>query len=146
MSPLVLHWCITGFLLLWSCAYAGLVTFSFLLASPEHWARLVSEGRISQAYADYIAAIPAWVIAITCAAAATRLLGAIALACCSALAYPVYAVSLVLVCIIMFRGFFIADVASVISTDQVVLEIAFLALTALAVLYSLYARNAGLLR
>ena len=52
----------------------------------------------------------------------------------------------VLVCIIMFRGFFIADVASVISTDQVVLEIAFLALTALAVLYSLYARNAGLLR
>ena len=146
MSPLVTHWIITVFLLLWGCAYAGLVTFSFFLASPEHWNRLVAEGRISAEYAQYIAKIPPWVIVMTCAAAATRLLGAVALVCFNSLAYPLYGLSLLLVATIMFRGFVLADVASVISKDQVVLEIVFLLLSMLAVLYSSHAVKTGLLK
>ncbi len=146
MSNLIFHWLITVFLLLWGCAYAGLVTFSFFLASPEHWSRLVSEGRISAEYASYIAEIPTWVIAASCAAALTRLLGAVALVGFSALAVPLYSLSLALVMIIMFRGFILADVASVISKDQIVLEMVFLLLSVLAVLYSFYARQIGLLK
>ena len=146
MSNMAFHWLITVFLLLWGCAYAGLVTFSFFLASPEHWSRLVSEGRISAEYASYIAEIPTWVIVITCAAALTRLLGAVALVCFNVLAGPLCGLSLLLVAVIMFRGFVLAEVATVISKDQIVLEIVFLLLSVLALLYSFYARQVGLLR
>ncbi|MCB8979350.1 MAG: hypothetical protein H6657_18210 [Ardenticatenaceae bacterium] len=55
----MLHVVVTGFLLLWVAAYAGLVIFSFVTSSPEHWAKLIADGRIKAEYAAYIANIPA---------------------------------------------------------------------------------------
>lgn len=63
----------------WGVAYFGLVIFSFFIATPEHWATLVLEGRIKAEYAVYIGEIPAWVVGITLVAAITRLLGGVAL-------------------------------------------------------------------
>lgn len=140
------HWLVTGFLLLWGLAYAGLVVFTFGLSTPEHWAALVVEGRITAAYADYIARIPGWVVVITAVAALTRLLGAIALLLRSARALHLYAVSLALVVVIMFRGFVLADVASVIQSSQVALEIAFLLISVFAVWYARKQTRSGVLK
>lgn len=140
------HWLVTGILLVWGLAYAGLVVFTFGLSTPEHWAALVAEGRITAAYADYIAAIPGWVVAITAIAALTRLLGAIALLLRSARALHFYAVSLALVVVIMFRGFVLADVASVIRSSQVLLEFVFLLISVFAVWYARNQTRSGVLK
>lgn len=138
-------WCISGFLFLWGVAYFGLVIFSFFVATPEHWATLVSEGRIKAEYAIYISGISAWVIGITLIAALTRLFGGVALLMHNSWAFPSYGVSFILVTVIMFRGFVLADVASVIRESQVALEIAFLAISGFAVWYAYVNTNNGTL-
>ena len=146
MNELALHWLVTSLLFAWGAAYAALVAFSFFFASPDHWSMLVSEGRISAEYAQYISQIPNWVIALTCAAATSRFAGAVALALRSAWAYPIYLISVVFVAVIMFRGFVLAGVARVISRDQIALEIGFLMLSIFAAVYSYHSCKTGLLR
>lgn len=146
MNGTLVHWIISGFLFLWGLAYAGLVTFAFGLATPEHWQNLVAEGRITADYAAYIDRIPGWVVAITIAAAATRFLGGLSLLLNRAWALPLYAVSLGLVVVIMFRGFVLADVASVIRRSQMILEIVFLLLSVFAVWYAWRQVLSGVLR
>lgn len=136
MSSLLIHWAVTVFLLLWGLAYAGLVVFTFVLSSPDHWSKLVAEGRITAEYAEYISRIPNWVVAITFIAALTRLLGAVALVFESSFALHSYAISLCFVIVIMYRGFVIANVANVIRNSQKLLELAFLAISFLAVWYA----------
>ena len=121
------------------------MVFSFFIATPEHWATLVQDGRIKAEYAVYISEIPAWVIGITLVAALTRLLGGIALLLRKGWALPCYVISFIFVAIIMFRGFVLADVASVIRNSQVVLEFVFLAISAFAVWFAYANRNNGIL-
>ncbi|MDF2180181.1 hypothetical protein P2G88_18150 [Aliiglaciecola sp. CAU 1673] len=136
MRNIASHWLISGFLLLWGMAYAFLVIFTFALSTPEHWAELVSQRRIKAEYAEYISNIPVWVIAITFVAAFTRLLGAILLLLRNSWAFCVYAISLGVVMVIMFRGFVLADVASVIRPSQIILEVVFLLISLFAVYYA----------
>jgi hypothetical protein len=136
MNKLVLHWLVSGFLLAWGMAYAGLVFFTFGISTPDHWATLVSEGRITAEYADYISEIPGWVVVITVLAALTRLFGAICLLLRKHWALLFYGVSLCLVTVIMLRGFVLADVASVIRGSQIVLEFVFLSISVFAVWYA----------
>lgn len=110
--------------------------FTFEISTPDHWAKLVSEGQITAGYADYISQIPTWVLVITAIAAITRLLGAISLLLRRSWALPFYTVSLCFVTVIMFRGFVFADVASVIRNSQIVLEFVFLSISIFAVWYS----------
>ena len=119
-------------------AYAGLTIFSFFLAGPQDWTRLVSENRILPEYVDYIAAIPTWAVALTVVAAATRFAGAIGLLLKQRWSTWVYSLSLVCIVIIMFRGFVLADVANVIRASQIALEFAFLGLSLFAVWFSAY--------
>lgn len=143
---IVIHRVISLLFLLWGIAYAGLVVFSFGIATEEHWATLVREGRIRAEYAQYIAEIPIWVIGMTFVAAATRLSGAIGLVKQKSWAFPVYLLSLGVVVILMYRGFFVADVASVIRPSQVLLEIGFFALSVAAVGFSRFQIANGYLK
>ena len=136
MNKLTSHLLITGFLLLWGIAYAALVFFTFSISTPDHWATLVSEGRIKAEYADYISEIPGWIVLITVLAALTRLLGAISLLLRKSWALLFYALSLCFVIVIMFRGFVLADVASVIRGSQIVLEFVFVLISVFAVWYA----------
>ncbi|MFK7885492.1 MAG: hypothetical protein AB8G16_01395 [Gammaproteobacteria bacterium] len=78
-------------------------------------------------------------------AAVTRLLGGVGLVLQKAWALPLYTASLVLVVVLMFRGFVLADVASVIRTSQVWLEAAFLTLSFFAVWWARQQVAAGFL-
>lgn len=139
------YWLIAGFLLLWGLAYAGLSLFSFVFADSDDWAAMVRNGRILPEYVDYIARIPGWVIALTFLAAATRLGGAIGLLLCARWSVWVYGLSLVCVVIIMFRGFALADVASVIRTSQIWVEALFMGLSIFAVWFAQRMVRAGVL-
>lgn len=146
MQNSIVQWGMSVVLFLWGSAYAGLVVFSFLISTEEHWVKLVREGRIKSEYAQYIAEIPSWVIGITFVAALTRFLGGLCLVLQKSWALPVYAVSLGIVAVVMFRGFFVADVASVIRPSQVFLEMGFLALSIWAVWFSRIQISNGFLR
>lgn len=137
MSEGILFWTVALFLLVWAVSYAGLVVFTFIFSTPDHWEKLVSEGRILQAYADYIAQIPTWVVWLTYLAAGTRLAGASALVLKSSVAAPMLAVSLLFVAILMFRGFVLAGVARVIRRSQVMLELVFLGLSVFSTWFAL---------
>ena len=132
----VSFWIVSGLLFLWGAAYAGLVFFTFFIATEDHWVNLVAQGRIKGEYAVYISQIPDWIIAITVLAAATRFLGGLLLLLRNVWAIYLYAGSLVFVVIIMFRGFILADVANVIRGSQITLEMGFLFLSFFAVYYS----------
>ncbi|MFK8015692.1 MAG: hypothetical protein AB8G17_09660 [Gammaproteobacteria bacterium] len=82
---------------------------------------------------------------MTVLAALTRLGGAIALMAQHALALPIYSASLAVVALLMFRGFALADVASVIRPSQVALEAAFFALSVLAVWFAFAGTRNGTL-
>jgi hypothetical protein len=139
-------WVVSTFLFLWGVAYAGLVIFTFALSGPEHWQSLVAQGRIKPEYAVYIANIPAWAMLLTCLAAASRFAGGLGLMLRKSWAVPAYGASLVLVAVLMFRGFVLADVASVIRTSQIWLEAAFMALSIFAVWWARRHRHSGRLR
>lgn len=142
MSNPIVQWAVSVFFLLWGLAYAGLVAFTVGVADEGHWNKLVNEGVIKVEYAEYIANIPAWVLGITVIAAITRLLAGIALILQKSWALPVYVVSLIFVCIIMYRGFFVADIVAVIRPSQVRLEIGFLFLSVAAVWFA-YVQSAN---
>ncbi|MEM7765131.1 MAG: hypothetical protein AAF290_13775 [Pseudomonadota bacterium] len=134
-----LFWPIALALAVWGLAYLGLVVFTFFVASPSHWHALVVDGRITQAYADYINRIPDWVVGLTLVTAVTRLCGGVGLLLQQTWSFHVYALSGLCTIAIMFRGFFLADVASVIRRSQVMLEIVFLLLSLFAVWFSWWA-------
>lgn len=145
-KPTIWFWVISAALLSWGLAYAFLVLFTFVLSSPEDWAELAANGVIRQEYADYIARIPLWVIAMTVIVAVTRLLGAICLLLRRSWALPLYAASMILVFVIMYRGFVLANVASVIRNSQIGVEILFIALSIFAVWFARRAKTRGLIK
>jgi hypothetical protein len=146
MDRFKLHGLISGLLLLWGMAYAGLVYFTFVISTPAHWAALVAKGQIKAEYADYIAALPGWVVPTTVLAALSRLFGALFLLLRLAWAFHLYVLSLGFVTAIMFRGFVLAGVASVIRSSQIALEIVFLLISVFAVWYSKLQIRNGVLK
>ena len=144
MNPPLSYWLIAVFLGLWACAYAWLVTYAFILATPADYEQLVESGRILPEYRSYIEAIPAWIIVLSFFVAITRLLGAAALLMTSAWALPIYAASFVVVVIVMGRAFLIAGVAQVIEPSQIFVEAAFFAISAFAAGYAWWASKQGL--
>lgn len=131
-----MHAIVTSVLLLWSAAYAWLVASAFFGDRAAALNKLVEDGRITAAYADYILAIPGWVIGLSALLALLRLAGAGALLLRSSLATPIWTAALALTFVIMFRGFVLADAASVIRPSQMAVEATFMLISVLAVVYS----------
>ena len=142
MHNQTLTWVVSGILVLWGTAYLWLVTFAFFLATPEHWAKLVGEGRIRPEYVDYIAAIPQWVIVASVLTAVTRFGGGVALFLQPSWAFFLYSLSFALTLVIMFRAFVFAGVASVIPNSQIAVEALFLVLSAFAVFFAFFLSRA----
>ena len=145
VSPDWWFWLVAACLFVWGLAYAGLSLFSFVFADSRDWAAMIREGRILPEYVDYISRIPGWVIGLTFLAAATRLGGALGLLLCARWSVWAYGLSLCCVVIIMFRGFVLADVLSVIRTSQVWVEALFMALSIFAFWFALRMSRAGVL-
>ena len=92
--PTVSFWVISIALLLWGLGGAS-IYIAYFIETPEEFAQTAETAANRQAYADYIAHIPFWAIAVGMIAAVTRLLGAIGLLRRRALALPFYIISVV---------------------------------------------------
>ncbi len=140
------YWVISTGLLLWGVVYAGLVVFTFVVATPEDLIALADDGQIKPEYVEYIGQIPHWAIAATAIVAATRLLGGIGLIMRRAWAVPLYAVSFAFFIIIFVRAFVFADITNVIRESQVAVELLFVVLSAFAVWFARKMRSDGVIR
>ncbi len=143
--PPVLFWVISIALLLWGLGGAS-IYIAYFIETPEEFAETAETAANRQAYADYIANIPFWAIAVGIVAAASRLLGAIALLLRRAWALPLYIISIVFFVVALYRAFILADVASVMSGPHIAVELVFVALSIFAVWFAHENKSKGILK
>jgi hypothetical protein len=144
-KPPALFWAISIGLLLWALGGASIYA-AYFVETPEEFAETAETAANSAAYAQYVADIPAWAIAGGMLAALTRLLGAICLLLRRVWALPLYVASTVLFVVALYRAFVLADVAEVMSTGHIGVEVGFLALGLFAIWFSHWAKSKGILR
>ena len=134
-APPTSFWVISSALLLWGVGGASIYV-AYFIETPEEFARTAEAAANRQAYADYVANIPFWAIAVGMIAALTRLLGAIGLLLRRAWALPLYIISVVFFLVALYRAFILANVASVMSGPHIAVEFVFLALSVFAVWFT----------
>ncbi len=135
IAPPTSFWVISIALLLWGVGGASIYV-AYFIETPEEFARTAEAAANRQAYADYVANIPFWAIAVGMIAALTRLLGAIGLLLRRAWALPLYIISVVFFLVALYRAFILASVASVMSGPHIAVELVFLALSVFAVWFT----------
>ncbi len=143
--PPISFWVISIVLLLWGLGGAS-IYIAYFIDTPEEFAQTAETAANRQAYADYVANIPFWAIAVGMIAAMTRLLGAIGLLVRRAWALPLYIVSTVFFLIALYRAFVLANVSSVMSGPHIFVEIAFLALSIFGVWFARENISKGILK
>lgn len=132
-------------LLLWGLGGASIYV-AYFFESPQEFASSAETAANSQAYAQYIANIPIWAIAVGAVAAATRLFGAIGLLVRRSWALPLYAISLPFFLLALYRAFILANVAEVMSRAHIAVEFVFLGLNVFAIWFAWSNKKRGLLK
>ena len=143
--PPVSFWVISIALLLWGLGGAS-IYIAYFLETAEEFAQTAETATNRQAYADYVANIPFWAIAVGITAAVARLLGAIGLLLRRAWALPLYVISVVFFLAALFRAFVLANVVSVMSGPHIAIELVFLALSIFAVWYARLSKSRSILK
>lgn len=143
--PPISFWVISFVLLLWGLGGASIYV-AWFVETPGEFAQTAETAENRQAYAEYIANIPAWAIAVGIIAAVTRLLGAAGLLMRRAWALPLYVVSLLFFMAALYRAFVLANVAGVMSVPHIGVEAIFLTLSVFAIWFARRYKARGILR
>ena len=143
--PPVSFWVISIALLLWGLGGAS-IYIAYFIETPGQFAQTAETAANRQAYANYVANIPFWAIAVGITAAVTRLFGAIGLLLRRSWALPLYIISVVFFLIALFRAFVLANVVSVMSGPHIAIEFVFLALSIFAIWFARLNRSRGILK
>ena len=141
----VAFWVISIALLLWGLGGAS-IYIAYFIETPEEFAQTAETAENRQAYADYVANIPVWAIAVGIIAAVTRLFGAIGLLLRRAWAMQLYIISVVFFLVALYRAFVLANVSSVMSASHIAVEIVFLALGIFAIWFARANKSKGILK
>ena len=144
VAPPISFWVISIALLLWGLGGASIYIAYFVETSDE-FARTAEIAANRQAYAEYVANIPAWAIAVGIVAAVARLFGAVGLLLRRAWALSFYVTSLAFFVVALYRAFVLANVASVMSRSHIGVEIVFLALSVFAIWFARDNKSKGIL-
>jgi len=144
-APSITFWLIAIILLLWGIAGASIYV-AYFLETPQEFALTAETAANRDAYAEYIANIPLWAIAVGIVAAVARLLGAIALLFRSAWALPFYLASLPFFLMALYRAFALADVAKIMSIGHIATEVVFFLLSVFAVWFAYKSKTNGTLK
>ena len=143
--PSVLYWVVAIALLLWGLGGASIYV-AYFIETPEEFALTAETAANRDAYADYIANMSFWALAIGMIAAVTRLLGAIALLLRRAWALPLYILSLAFFIALLYRAFIAGKAASVMSGPHIAIEAVFLALGIFAVWFAYKKKSERILK
>ncbi len=138
-------WAISAVLFLWG-VMGSLIYVAYFVETPQEFALTAETAANRAGYADYVANIPAWAIAVGVIAAAARLLGGVALLLRRAWALPLYVTSLVFFLAALFRGFVLADAGRVMSDGHIAIEAVFVGLNLFAIGFACYGKTRGILR
>lgn len=141
----VAFWAVSIALLLWALGGAS-IYIAYFVEAPEKFAGTAETAANSQAYAEYVANIPVWAIAVGIIAAVSRLLGAIGLLLRRVWALPFFAISVAFFLAALYRAFVLANVASVMSRPHIAVELVFLALSVFAVWFARENKLKGVLK
>jgi hypothetical protein len=143
--PPLFFWLVSLALLLWGLGGASIYV-AYFVESPQQFAQTAEASEHRQAYAAYVASIPAWAIAVGIVAAVTRLLGAIALLLRRRWALPLFVVSSVFFLVALYRAFVLAGAGKVMGGTHIAIELAFVALGAFGVWFAYVNGSRGVLR
>ena len=143
-KPSVLFWVIAVVLLLWGLAGVSIYVAYFVQTS-EDFARGAEIPANQEIYADYVANIPVWSLAVAVIAALARLFGAVGLLMRKAWALPLYVISLGFFLVAMFRAFVLANAAEAMSTGHIMTQVVFFALSVFAVWFAHRNESKGIL-
>jgi len=141
----ILYWVSAVALLLWALGGASIYV-AYFTESPAEFAESAEAAANREAYAEYVANIPAWAIAVGIGAALTRLLGASCLLLRRTWALPFYVLSMVFFMVALYRAFVLADVAGVMSGPHIATEIVFLGLSVFAVWMAHWSKSKGIVK
>ncbi len=144
-QPTIIYWAVVSILFLWALGGASIYV-AYIVETPEEFAQAAETAENRQGYAEYVAAIPAWAIAVGIIAAAARMVGAIGFLLQRTWALPAYVISLVFFLVALYRAFVLANVSRVMSPAHIAIEILFLALTVFAIWFAYKCNSTGLLR
>lgn len=138
-------WLISLALLLWGLGGASIYV-AYFVETPGEFARTAETAANREGYAEYIANIPFWAIAVGIAAAATRLAGAIGLLLRRAWALPLFVMAAVFFLAALYRAFIVAGAARVMSPAHIGVEILFLTLSIFAIWFAWKNTSKGILK
>jgi hypothetical protein len=144
-KPSALYWIVSIVLLVWGLGGSS-IYIAYFIEAPEEFAATAESAANAQAYADYISNIPVWAIAVGMIAAAARLLGAIGLLARRAWALPLYVISLIFFLAALYRAFALANVANVMSSSHIGVEIIFFALSVFAIWFTYKSKSVRILK
>jgi hypothetical protein len=143
-KPSPLYWTISAVLLVWALGGASIYV-AYFVETPEQFASTAEIAANRDAYANYIANIPVWAIAIGMIAAGARLVGAIGLVLQRAWAAPFFVVSLAFFLAALFRGFILADATRVMNPAHIAVEFIFVGLGLFAIWFAYHSKAKGAL-
>jgi hypothetical protein len=143
-KPPLLFRVISIALLLWALGGASIYA-AYFLETPDEFAGTAETAKNREAYAEYVDNIPMWAISVGIIAAAARLLGAIGLFLRRAWALPFYVISLIFLILALYRAFFLANVARVMSAAHIAVEFVFLFLSVFAIWFAHRSKSNGIL-
>jgi hypothetical protein len=131
-------------LLLWGLAGVAIYV-AYFLQTPEEFAQAAEIPAHQEIYADYVANIPVWALAVAIIAALARLLGAVGLLLRRAWALPLYITALIFFLVALFRAFVLANAAEAMGTGHIMIQVVFAALSVFAVWFAHSNRSKGIL-
>jgi len=143
-SPSIWFWLVAFALLIWGVAGASIYV-AYFFQTPYEFAQSAEIAAHRDAYAQYVADIPAWAIAVGIIAAVARLLGAVGLLLRRFWAQWFYTISLVFFLVALYRAFALADAGDVMSRGHIAIELVFFGLSVFSIWFSYLYKKRGIL-
>jgi len=119
---------------------------AYFVETPTEFAQTAERASHRARYAEYVANIPWWAIAVGIIAAIARFFGALSLLLRRTWAIPLYEISAAFFLLALYRAFVLAKVGNIMSGGHVSIEVVFLFLSGFAIWYSFRQKSKGVLR
>ena len=139
-KPPIWYWIVTVILLLWGLMGIW-VFYDFISSTPQSMAKYVTDGAISQAYADHLMSIPAWATAVFAVAVFTGGLGALCLLMRRTWSVSLYMLSLLFIVISHINTFVMAKAHKLMGGGQIGMEMLVLVFGLFALWFAVTAKR-----
>jgi hypothetical protein len=143
-KPPALFWIISGISLLWYL-FGSYQFYGSLVATPEGMKPYIEDGRMTQAYADVLLSLPAWVKAAFGIATLSGVVASICLLLRKKIAAPLFFISLIGALCMYLYMYVLSGKASVLPTSDFIIAACVVIVTLFMIWFSRKKRSKGYL-